>query len=138
MHGRCAGGAIWIDAQREGAEDPVANGLRPVNVPRHTLKLQSDYRVGGVPGLAFQAGLVHEGRRFVLPDNSIALPSWTRVDAGVSLRHRLESSTLIWSLWASTTSFDRRAWRESPQQFGHVYLFPLESRTLRLTLQADL
>ena len=83
------GGAIWIDAQREGAEDPTANGLTPANVPRHTLKLQSGYRVAGVPGLALQAGLVHEGRRFVLPDNSIALPSWTRVDAGASLQQRL-------------------------------------------------
>ena len=34
--------------------------------------------------------------------------------------------------------FDQRAWRESPYQFGHVYLFPLAPRTLRVSLQADL
>ena len=33
---------------------------------------------------------------------------------------------------------DRRAWRESPYQFGHAYLFPLEPRTFRVSVQADL
>ena len=34
--------------------------------------------------------------------------------------------------------FDQRAWRESPYQFGHAYLFPLQPRTLRVSLQVDL
>jgi hypothetical protein len=33
---------------------------------------------------------------------------------------------------------DRRAWKESPPQDGHVYLFTLPARTWRASLQADL
>ena len=33
---------------------------------------------------------------------------------------------------------DTRAWKESPYQFGHAYLFPLAPRTWRVSVQADL
>ena len=33
---------------------------------------------------------------------------------------------------------DRRAWRESPYEFSHAYLFPLAPRTLRVSMQVDL
>jgi iron complex outermembrane receptor protein len=34
--------------------------------------------------------------------------------------------------------FDRRAWRETPTQYGHVYLFPLAPRTWNASLRVDL
>jgi iron complex outermembrane recepter protein len=33
---------------------------------------------------------------------------------------------------------DKRYWRESPTQFGHVYLYPGAPRTLRLSMTAAL
>ena len=47
------------------------------------------------------------------------------------------SSNLVWRAGVDNLT-DRRAWRESPYQFGHAYLFPLAPRTLRLSVQADL
>lgn len=131
------GGAMWLDAKRRGAADTALNGLRPVNVPRHTLKLRGSYDVAAVTGLALQAGLVHEGRRNVLEDGSIQLPSWTRVDAGASWRQALQGTRLTWRVGIDNL-FDRQAWKESPKQFGHYYLFPLEARTWRLSVTADL
>lgn len=130
------GGAMWIDAERRGASDAALNGQRPANVPRRSLKLRGGYQVAAVPGLALQAGLVHEGRRNVLPDGSFELPSWTRVDAGAAWVHTLGAHRLTWRAGIDNL-FDRRAWKESPYQYGHVYLFPLEARTWRLSLQAD-
>jgi iron complex outermembrane receptor protein len=31
-----------------------------------------------------------------------------------------------------------RAWKEAPLQFGHIYLYPLAPRTLRLSVTAAL
>jgi iron complex outermembrane receptor protein len=33
---------------------------------------------------------------------------------------------------------DRRAWRESPYQFGHAYLMPLQPRTWSASIAIDL
>lgn len=130
-------GAMFLKARREGAADPTLNGVRPTNVPERTLKAQLRYRVAAVPGLDLQTNVTHEGRRMVLADNSIELPSWTRTDVAGRFSHRLDGTTLTWTLGVLNV-FDRRAWKESPNQYGHVYLFPLEARTVRLTMLAEL
>jgi iron complex outermembrane receptor protein len=133
------GGGQWLHARREGSTvQPELNGLPPPNVPARTLKLQAGYRVAAVPGLALRTGLVYESARAVLPDNSIAIPSWTRIDVGARYEARTASGT-AWIIRAGIDNlFDRRAWRESPYQFAHAYLFPLAPRTAWLSLQVDL
>jgi iron complex outermembrane receptor protein len=129
--------AMVLDAEREGAANGSLNGLRPVNVPKYTVRLQTQYSVSALPGLDLQAGLSHEGRRTVLPDESIDLPSWTRTDVAARYHHRGRASQLTWRFGIDNL-FDRRAWKESPFQYGHVYLFPLEARTFRLSLRVDI
>ena len=89
-------------------------------------------------GLRLLAAGTYESAREVLPDNSVQIPSVTKFDLGA--RYETKSSTgITWTLRAGIDNvFDRRAWRESPYQFSHAYLFPLEPRTLRVSLQADL
>jgi iron complex outermembrane receptor protein len=79
--------------------------------------------------------VANEGARFILPDNSASIPSWTRLDLAARLVQRLSASTLTWRLGVDNAT-DRRAWRESPFQFGHVYLYPLAPRTWRASLTA--
>ena len=80
----------------------------------------------------------YESAREVLPDNSAQIPSVTKFDLGARYEMKSRAGT-TWTLRAGIDSvFDRRAWRESPYQFSHAYLFPLEPRTLRVSLQADL
>ena len=43
-------------------------------------------------------------------------------------------TTLRWRVGIDNL-FDRRAWRESPYQYGHVYLYPLAARTARVSVQ---
>ena len=102
-----------------------------------TIRLLARYVVEAVPGLAVYGGGSYESTREVLPDNSIEIPSVTRFDLGVDLRRRLAGAA--WTLRAGVDNvFDRQAWRESPYQFSHVYLFPLAPRTWRMSLQVDL
>lgn len=132
------GGAMWLRARREGGRDEALNGLEPTNVPARTLKLQAQHAVAALPGLDVLADLVHESRRMVLPDNSVSIPGWTRLDLATRYDMRLAGGTnLTWRLGVHNVA-DRRAWRESPYQFGHAYLFPLAPRTFRLSLQAEL
>ncbi len=133
--GGLLGSAMWLQARRQDGQDAGLNGKRPVNVPAQQYRVQ--LRQTLMEGLQASASLVHEGRRAILPDNSLELPAWTRVDA--ALRWDLTSGGQLWRWRAGVDNlFDKKAWKESPYQFGHVYLYPLAPRTLRLSLDLAL
>jgi iron complex outermembrane receptor protein len=135
---RLAGGITAIDAKREGSViEPGINGERPTNVPRQVVRAQAAYRIAAVPGLELQGQLSHEGRRNVLPDGSITLPAWTRFDAALRYDTRVRGVATTWTLGVENLA-DKRYWKESPYQYGHVYLFPGAPRTLRLAVTAAL
>ncbi|HET9976244.1 MAG TPA: TonB-dependent receptor [Burkholderiaceae bacterium] len=127
------GSAMLLRARRSGSSDSSINGLEPTNVPDRSAKLQAAYNVAALPGLAVVAFVTHEGRRMVLPDNSVATPGWTRVDLGARWTQRLGPQTLTWRLGLDNV-FDRRAWQEAPFQFGHAYLYPLAPRPAHASL----
>ena len=129
--------ATWLDAQRRGSvQDTSLNGLRPTNVPRWVLRANLSHAVATVPGLRLGAHLSHEGRRAVLPDNSIEAGSWTRVDASLRYDTQMQGRPATWTV-AIHNLFDRRYFKETPYQYGHVYLFPGASRTLRVAFETN-
>ncbi len=135
---RVGGGLTLLNAKRKGSiAEPAVNGQRPTNVPRQVLRLQAGWKLPAVPGLELAGQLSHEGQRSVLPDGSITLPAWTRVDASLRYERRVNGIDTTWSLGIDNLA-DRRQWRESPYQFGHVYLYPGAPRTVRLALTASL
>lgn len=131
------GSAMFLDAERRGSLTASRNGLRPTNVPARSLRLQAAYNTPYLPGLQWQAGLSYEGDRMVLEDNSVRIPSWTTVQLGARYLQRVGTTRLTWRLGVDN-AFDRRAWRESPFQYGHAYLYPLAPRTVRASLSVDL
>ena len=57
----------------------------------------------------------------------------------MGLRYERQVGGNAWTLRAGIDNlFDRRAWKESPFQFSHAYLYPLAARTVRVSLQVDL
>jgi iron complex outermembrane recepter protein len=129
--------ALLLQARREGAADPTANGLRPTNVPAHSVKLQAAYNVATVPGLAILGFVSQEGARKVLPDNSASTDGWTRLDLGLRYAHQAGGASWVWRAGVDNVA-DARAWKESPYQFGHAYLYPLAPRTWRVALNVTL
>ena len=125
--------AMKLRARIEGSSDASLNGKKPANVPETTLKLQA-HQNAGLTGLELQAGVVYEGKRMVLPDNSIGIPSWTRLDLGAKYEQNVGRQLLIWRVGVDNVT-DRRAWRESPYQYGHAYLYPLANRTWRASVE---
>lgn len=130
------GGVQWLHARRENSQTPSSNGLEPTNVPARSLKLQASYDVAALPGLTLQGRLGTTSRRMLLPDNSASIPGYTRVDAGVRYDTRTASAQWLWRMGVDNL-FDKRAWRESPYEFSHGYLYPLAPRTLRFSVQVD-
>lgn len=131
------GGAQWLHARVQDSQTAVNNGREPTNVPARTLKLQAAYDLPELPGLNLQARVVRESRRMVLPDNSATIPGYTRVDTALRYAIRLAENQWVWRAGIDNL-FDKRAWRESPYQFSHAYLYPLAPRTLRVSAQVDL
>ena len=131
------GGAMALHARREDSANAALNGLRPTNVPAYTLKLQLGYRVAGVPGLELLANGLYESDRIVLPDNSLSIPSIARLDLGLRYEQPLTKGTLVWRAGVQNVT-NENAWRESPYQFDHSYLFPMAPRTFGVSLQASL
>ena len=131
------GGAQWLHARVQGSALASVDGKQPTNVPARTLKAQVGYDVAALPGLSMRARVVHESERQVLPDNSAQIPGWTRFDADARYETKIAGVNWTWRAGVDNL-FDKRAWRESPYQFSHVYLFPLAPRTFRVSVQADL
>ena len=61
---------------------------------------------------------------------------WARLDLGARWRQTQQATTLIWRVGVDNAT-DQRAWKESPYQFGHVYLYPLAPRTFRASVQGS-
>lgn len=131
------GGAQWLHARIEGSALATIDGKEPTNVPARTLKLQAAYDVTAVPGLNVQSTLNHESRRMVLPDNTASIPGYTVVDAAMRYETKISGAQWTWRAGLDNV-FDKRAWRESPYQFSHAYLYPVAPRTLRLSVQVDI
>jgi iron complex outermembrane recepter protein len=128
-------GGTALRATREDSIDPADDALKPTNVPERSLRALLSYQVLAVPELTLSAVVTNEASRIVLPDNSASVPAWTRLDLAARLVQHLAATTLTWRLGVDNAT-DRRAWRESPYQFGHVYLYPLAPRTWRASLAA--
>jgi iron complex outermembrane recepter protein len=131
------GSALWLNATRKGSISAALNGLQPTNVPERSLRAQAAWTPATWTDLSLLAFLVHEGPRMVLPDNSVATPGWTRLDLGALYRIQSASHPITLRLNLNNAT-DRRAWQESPYQFGHAYLYPLAPRTLSLSLETRL
>ncbi len=123
--------------QQDALVNSALNGQRPTNVPQRIARANAGYRFASVPGLAAHGYLSHEGKRSVLPDGSITLPAWTRVDATLSYGHKLAGAQATWTLGIDNL-LNKQFFKESPFQFGHVYLFPQQQRTARIGLTVAL
>ena len=132
---RTQASALALHARREGAANAALNGLAPVNVPARSLRLLGGYAFAATAEVS--ATLSHESARSVLPDGSASIPGWTRLDIGLKAEQQLQGARLTWRAGIDNLA-NTRAWKESPYQFAHAYLFPMAPRALRLSLQAAL
>jgi iron complex outermembrane recepter protein len=134
---RLQGGVQYLHARRENSANPAIDGQKPVNVPELTGTALVTYIVPQLTGLSLWTALRAESERQVTPTNDAQIGGYGLVDLGAKFIQKLDKSDLTWRAGVDNV-FDRRAWRESPYEFSHVYLFPTKPRTFRLSLEANL
>jgi len=132
--------AMLIHARRHGSADASLNGMSPSNVPKHTLKWSGSYKLpaawtGAWPTTTFM-DIVHEGPRWADKANTLRVAAWTRVDANVQTVQKLSDQAITWRLGV-TNLLNTRAWRESPNSFDHIWLFPMAARTWTASAQIN-
>jgi iron complex outermembrane receptor protein len=131
------GGWQWL-ASVMALQARASDGSRPPNVPARNLKLMLGRDIDALPGLNVQSWLAAEGGRTLLPGaTSPQIGGWARLDLAARYTQHVGGTTLTWRAGVDNVA-DRRAWKESPYQFGHVYLYAMAPRTWRVSLQVDL
>lgn len=122
--------AMLLDAKREDSQlQSALNGRRPVNVPKSSWRAWADYQWtdNGKIGARF----IYEDDRAITSDNSLTLASWERWDLGTS--YQIKSDAGLWDLRLFVENvLDKKFWQESPTQYGHIYFYPGQERTLSL------
>jgi iron complex outermembrane receptor protein len=130
--------AMLLETRREGSTlNPSLNDKKAVNVPENTLRVGGEYLTPWLSGLSLKGRASYEGERAVRADNSIKIPGWVRWDAGAGYKSKIGSVPVKTEVLIENL-FDRKYWRESPTQYGHVYLYPGADRTIILSLQAEI
>lgn len=83
-------GAVLLDAEVLGeAVDAGLTGGRPVGSTRRTIIFSAEYRPPALPGLALDLGLNNYGSRVANTANTLSVPAWTMVNAGLRYQWRL-------------------------------------------------
>ncbi len=126
-------GLAWLDTEQLGTGDAATEGKRAANVPRVQSNLFLDYRVAALPGLSANLGGYYVGRRPLDARNSVELPGYVRVDAGLAYQARVAAHPAVWRLSVQNLT-DRRYWAAA--NYGAVW--PGMSRSVALSLQIDL
>jgi len=127
--------AELLNARIQRADDnPALAGRRSTNAAPLTASLRAVWEPAPFPGLAWSNLLVHSGRKPVLADDSVELPSSWQWDSGVRYRSSLGAARAIWSAGIDNVT-NRRYWREAPTtSWNGTYLFPAAARSLRVGL----
>ena len=113
------GGYAWQDGELTATASPTAlDGATLAQLPEHKFSLWNRYQLTPVWGLGL--GLMYQSDMYTSTDNTVTLPSFTRVDAAVfySLNDRIRAQVNIenvldeeYFVYAHNTTTSRRARR---------------------------
>lgn len=122
---------MLLDAKREGSNLRSSyNGKKMINVPNQSFKSFIGYHIPQIKGMRADLHWQYEGERAILADNSIMLPAWSKWDMSLSYNKKNYALQLF-----IQNAFAKKYWKESPTQYGHVYLFPGIDRRISLNGQ---
>ncbi|GAB2561497.1 TonB-dependent siderophore receptor [Dyella jejuensis] len=84
VHGlKLIGGASYIDAKLTQTQDGADNGNTAVGVPKWQYNAGLEWAVPHVDGLGLDLGLTRTAAQYADVANTLRIPAWTRVDAGI-------------------------------------------------------
>lgn len=102
-------GLMLLDTETTGTGDAASDGRHVLGVPRVNANLWAEYRLAGVHGLAFNAGVYHAGHQYLDGANAQRVPSFTRLDLGASYETRVAGTDAVFMLNVENAA-DRSYW----------------------------
>ncbi|RYZ59291.1 MAG: TonB-dependent receptor [Proteobacteria bacterium] len=104
------GGIMLLDA--EVVDSGTVKGKDPTGVPKMTLPLLADYRLGA--GFSANLGIYHFGKQYVDAQNTKSLDAWTRFDGGLQYELGVDKSKTTLSVNVENIG-DKRYWASAAQ-----------------------
>lgn len=80
---RVLGGVTYLDADQRATGNATTDGKTVIGVPRWQSNFGVDVDVPWVQGLSFDARAVATAHVYANAANTLSIPGWTRIDAGV-------------------------------------------------------
>ncbi len=133
---RLLGGVTLLDGEITRGVNGALEGKRPIGVPRSQATVGADFDVPGVSGLALSSRVIYTGSQFADANNTLSIPSWTRVDIGA--RYVTEISKQVVTFRARVDNLlDRNYWASTGGYPGYGYLVLGMPRTLTVSATVD-
>jgi iron complex outermembrane receptor protein len=127
--------AMVIDAVTEGTGDQF-DGMKAMNVPKFKLATFASYRLPGLEHTTLNGGWVYEGSKYAKRDNTVKVPGYHRIDAGLTQTLKMNNTKTTLSLYVENL-FDKGYWRDVSEYLGDAYLIPGAPRIIKATAKFD-
>ncbi|MBP0599009.1 TonB-dependent receptor [Herbaspirillum sp. LeCh32-8] len=128
---RLMASATFYDGRLTRTENHANDGRNAPGVPKHTFNLAADWDAPWLPGLAFNARMVHTSAVYFNAANTLSLPGWTRWDIGARYTSRISGKPLVLRLNVENL-FNRNYWL-----LDNPYATVAAPRTVLLSAQVD-
>jgi iron complex outermembrane receptor protein len=127
--------AMLINAVTEGTGDQF-DGMKAMNVPKFKLSSFAAYKIPNYENTSINGGWVYEGSKYAKRDNSVKVPGYHRIDAGLTQSLKVNDTKTTLNFYVENI-FDKGYWRDTSEYLGDAYLIPGAPRIFRASVKFD-
>lgn len=131
---RLLAGATFMHTELNKTSNGLTDGNRAAGVPRFQYNLGAEWDVPGIEGAALSGRMLRTGGEYVNAENTLSIPSWTRVDLGA--RYGFKADDKYITLRANVENVANKAYWASASTANN-YLTQGEPRTLKVSATVD-
>lgn len=131
---RLLAGATLMHTELSNTSGGLTDGNRAAGVPRFQYNLGGEWDIPGLEGAALSGRMLRTGGEYVNAENTLSIPSWTRVDLGA--RYGFKADDKYITLRANVENVANKAYWASASTANN-YLTQGEPRTLKVSATVD-
>lgn len=131
---RLLAGATFMHTELSNTSGGLTDGNRAAGVPRFQYNVGGEWDIPGIEGAALSGRMLRTGGEYVNAENTLSIPSWTRVDLGA--RYGFKADDKYITLRANVENVANKAYWASASTANN-YLTQGEPRTLKVSATVD-